>query len=143
MLEEGKFYTNSIGNKCKCVKIENGKATVWVHVQIPPEQRFKLAGEDGKKETIRTMSAMIVQDLSYSHLYHEITDKNEIQRLTRIYDRQHKGIDQDKLKTLQDTLQKIDGDLAGKKVRLLMRPFEAFDTLSLGWNCGASKIRQG
>jgi hypothetical protein len=132
MLVEGKFYINSIGNKCKCVKIENGKATVWVHAQIPPEQRFKLAGENGKEETIRTTSAVIVQDLSYSHLYHEITDKNEIQRLSRIYDRQHKGIDRDKLKTLQDKLQKIDQDLAGRKVRLLMRPFEAFDTLSPG-----------
>jgi HEPN domain-containing protein len=130
MLEAGKFYVNSIGNRCKCVKIENGKATVWVHVQIPPEQRFKLVGENGSQETIRTMSRVIVQDLSYSHLYYEIADKNEIQRLSRIYDRQHKGIDQDKLKTLQDKLQKIDEDLAGKKVRLLMRPFEAFYTLS-------------
>jgi HEPN domain-containing protein len=132
MLEVGKFYINSIGNECKCVKIENGKATVWVNVQILPEQRFKLAGENGKEESIKTMSTMIVQNLSYSHLYHEITDKNEIQRISRIYDRQHKGIDQDKLKRLHDKLQKIDEDLAGRKVRLLMRPFEAFDVLSPG-----------
>jgi HEPN domain-containing protein len=101
-------------------------------VQILPEQRFKLAGENGKEESIKTMSTMIVQNLSYSHLYHEITDKNEIQRISRIYDRQHKGIDQDKLKRLHDKLQKIDEDLAGRKVRLLMRPFEAFDVLSPG-----------
>jgi hypothetical protein len=82
MLVEGKFYINSIGNKCKCVKIENGKVTVWVHVQISPEQRFKLAGENCKEETRRTTSAVSVQDLSYSHLYQEITDKNEIQRLS-------------------------------------------------------------
>ena len=75
MLEPGKFYINSVGNKCKCVKIENGKATIWVNVQIPPEQWFKLTRENGEKNTIKTMSAMIVQDLSYSHLYREITDK--------------------------------------------------------------------
>lgn len=132
MLEVGKFYINSIGNKCKCLKIEDGKATIWVNVQIPPEQWLKLAGENGKEETIKTISAMIVQDLSYSHLYHEITDKNEIQRLSRIYDRQHKGIDQDKLKRLHHKLEKIDEDLGGRKVRLLMRPFEAFDALSPG-----------
>lgn len=132
MLEAGKFYINSVGNKCKCVKIENGKATIWVNVQIPPEQWFKLPKESGKEETIKTMSAMLVQDVSYSHLYREITDENEILRLSRIYDRQHKGIDQDKLKGVHDKLEKIDEDLAGRKVRLLMRPFEAFDALSPG-----------
>jgi HEPN domain-containing protein len=132
MLEEGKFYINSIGNKCKYVKIENGKATIWVHVQIPPEQWFKLAGENAKTDTFKTMSAMIVQDVSYSHLYQEITDKNEIQRLSRIYDRQHKGIDQDKLKNLHNKLEKTDEELARRKIKLLMRPFEAFDGLSPG-----------
>jgi HEPN domain-containing protein len=132
MLEAGKFYINSVGNKCKCVKIENGKATIWVNVQIPPEQWFKLPKESGKEETIKTMSAMLVQDVSYFHLYREITDENEILRLSRIYDRQHKGIDQDKLKGVHDKLEKIDEDLAGRKVRLLMRPFEAFDALSPG-----------
>jgi HEPN domain-containing protein len=132
MLEEEKYYINSIGNKCKCVKIENGKATVWVNVQIPPEQWFKLAGENGKLDTIKTMSAMIVQDVRYSHLYQEITDKNEIQRLSRIYERQHKGTDQDKLKSLHDKLEKTDEDLAQRKIKLLMRPFEAFDALSPG-----------
>src|SRR4030042_345657 len=132
MLEGGKFYINSVGNKCKCIKIENGKATVWVNVQVPPEQWPKLPREDGKEETIKTMSAMLVQDVSYSHLYREITDKNEIQRLSRIYDRQHKGIDQEKLKNLHNKLEKTDEELARRKIKLLMRPFEAFDALSPG-----------
>lgn len=128
-LEVGKFYVNTVGNKCKCVKIEEHKATIWVLVEIPETKWFKLKDKIGKEDLIRRVSAMIVQDLRYSYQYKEIADEQEIWRLSRIFERQVHGVDKTELTKLYERLKKIDKELSQRNVRLLIRPFEAFKNL--------------
>jgi len=91
MLNIGSFYQGrTIPNKYKCIDIKNGKVTLWVYIELPPEKQFNAMRKDGEKEEIKTISATFTQDLKYYDQYQLITDPFIIGKLTKIFNSQQK-----------------------------------------------------
>ncbi len=84
MLEVGKFYTNKLDNKYKCLENDGKKVKLWVLQEIPEEKRVFVFRKDGKKEPLKTVTANITQDIKYADQYKVIDDEVEIKRLSGI-----------------------------------------------------------
>lgn len=90
MLEVGKFYTNKLGNKYKCLEKDGKKVKLWVLHEISEEKRVFVFRKDGKKEPLKTVTANITQDIKYADQYKVIDDEVEIKRLSEIWDEENK-----------------------------------------------------
>jgi len=140
MLEVGKFYKNNVmGNSYKCLKIENSKATLWLHIDFPPEAYFPIQHKDGTTHIAKTMSAEIVQDLEYQGQYRPVTDEAEVGRLSRIYDENNqkptpmipiKPIVGLTLEKFEAIMNEIDNELIAEDPRIPGRELRAIDKIA-------------
>ncbi|MFA4984122.1 MAG: hypothetical protein WC559_02265 [Candidatus Omnitrophota bacterium] len=88
MLEIGKLYTNSFANKFKCLEIIHGKVVFWVFKELPRNNGLVAVRKDGQREEIRTISLIMIQDIKYAYQYIPIDDPEEIDRISKIYERE-------------------------------------------------------
>jgi hypothetical protein len=89
MLEPGKFYTNNLGNKYRCLEIVEDLVKMWVLVEVPAEKGLFALKKNGQRELVREITAEIKQNIKYSSQYKVIEDPQEIKRLSELYNKEN------------------------------------------------------
>lgn len=144
MLEIGNYYTGKVvGARYKCLEIEDGKAKIWVHIDISPENQFLVTKNNGMSEMAKTFSCIYVQDLKYQDQYVRLDEQQEIRRLTEIFNKQYQqdkplvsaeaipGLDE---RRFSEVMEKIDKELqlenhciSGREIRAMSKVSEEFN----------------
>ena len=144
MLEVGNYYTGKVvGARYKCLEIKAGKAEIWVHVDISPENQFLITKNNGIPENAKTLSCIVIQDLKYQDQYVRLDDQQELRRLTKIFNEQYQkdkplfsteaipGMDARKF---SEIMEKIDKELQLENPRIPGREIRAMSKVSKEFN---------